>query len=241
VLAGVGVSWYQWLEQGRDITVSPQVLDAVARVLKLSGAERRHLYVLAGLNPPLERAVGPELPIGDGLQRLLDGWLPKPANIINRYWDNVAWNHTARELFLYDQSCTNCMVNYFTNELFRGRVSDWEATAARSVAEYRAEAALYPQDAGFAAVVDELIGSSREFAELWARQEVRPAGQTIKEVAHPRVGRVVVESTKLRMPERPDLTIVLHNPVPGTESAAKLEWLASPDGRRGGLRSVAAG
>lgn len=52
VLAGVGVSWYQWLEQGRDITVSPQVLDSVSRVLKLTSAERRHLYVLAGLNPP---------------------------------------------------------------------------------------------------------------------------------------------------------------------------------------------
>ena len=52
VLAGVGASWYQWLEQGRDISVSPQVLDSVARVLRLSSAERRHLYVLAGLNPP---------------------------------------------------------------------------------------------------------------------------------------------------------------------------------------------
>lgn len=58
VLAGVGASWYQWLEQGRDIPVSPQVLDSVARVLRLSNAERRHLYVLAGLNPPAPRRAG---------------------------------------------------------------------------------------------------------------------------------------------------------------------------------------
>ncbi|AXE85802.1 hypothetical protein C1703_12375 [Streptomyces sp. Go-475] len=72
VLAGVGASWYQWLEQGRDISVSPQVLDSVARVLRLRDAERRHLYLLAGLNPPVP-AVEPERrDMCDGLRRLID-------------------------------------------------------------------------------------------------------------------------------------------------------------------------
>ncbi len=91
VLAGVGASWYQWLEQGRDISVSPQVLDSVGRVLRLSNAERRHLYLLAGLNPP-EREVEPEKrDMCDGLQRLIDTWMPYPAHIMDRYYNGVLY------------------------------------------------------------------------------------------------------------------------------------------------------
>src|SRR3954469_8672311 len=77
VLAGVGVSWYTWLEQGRDINVSADVLDAIARVLRLEPAEREHLYLLADLNPP--QAAPSEGRVPDAVRRLLEGWLPRPA------------------------------------------------------------------------------------------------------------------------------------------------------------------
>ena len=239
VLAGVGVSWYQWLEQGRDITVSGQVLDSVSRVLLLDEAERRHLYVLAGLNPPLARAAAEQAPVSAGLTRIIDTWMPFPANIIDRYWNNIVFNEAGAAIFDFNDQCRNCLVNYFTNPVYRGRLPEWQEDAALVVAEYRACAAEYPEDEGFREIVDDLARISPCFAELWARVDVRRPGQRIKAINHPLVGELYFESTQLKMPLRPDLTVVLHNPAPGTDTATKLEWLATPEARRGSLRQVA--
>lgn len=136
VLAGVGVSWYQWLEQGRDITVSPQVLDAVSRVLRLNDAERRHLYVLAGLNPPLPSAAA--APVSDGLRRLIDAWMPFPAHILDPYWNTITFNEAAGLVFGYGEQDVNCLVSYFTNPIYRARNTTWEANAGFVVAQFRA-------------------------------------------------------------------------------------------------------
>lgn len=239
VLAGVGVSWYQWLEQGRDITVSGQVLDSVARVLKLDEPERRHLYVLAGLNPPL--AVVPQSPtmVSESMQRLIDAWMPLPANVIDRYWNNIAFNEAATAVFDYNDRCRNCLHSYFTNPIYRAWHVGWEEDAALVAAEYRAAAAEFPGDEGFAAIVDELSEQSETFAQLWARGDVRPPGTRPKLLDHVLVGELRFESTQLRIPERPDLTVVLHNAAPGSDTLGKLEWLASPEGRRATIRLLA--
>ncbi|MEU3460241.1 helix-turn-helix transcriptional regulator [Streptomyces sp. NPDC006733] len=238
VLAGVGVSWYQWLEQGREITVSPQVLDAVARVLKLNGAERRHLYGLAGLNPPLPEAV-PDTDFCDGLHRLIDAWMPFPAHVMDAYWNIVAFNESAGLTFGFTKDDTNCLVAFFTSPLYLGGTVDRAELAATVVAQYRATASERPDDEGFRTVVEELASTCPEFAELWARGDVQASGQTLKEIAHPTVGSLHFESTQLRLPARPDLTIVMHNPLPDTDTAAKLERLTSPQGRRDTMRPVA--
>lgn len=234
VLAGVGVSWYQWLEQGRDITVSPQVLDAVSRVLKLGDTERRHLYVLAGLNPPLPAVRS--APVTDGLLRLIDAWMPFPAHILDPYWNVVTFNESAGLVFGYTDEHLNCLVNCFTNPLYNGRDATWKVNAEHVVAQFRMAASERPGDPEFQAVVDELAEISPEFAEIWARNEVMAGGMMYKQLLHPLVGMLHFESTQLRVPERPDLTIVLHNPEQGTDTAAKLERLASPEGRRGMMR-----
>ncbi|MBZ6472316.1 helix-turn-helix transcriptional regulator [Streptomyces griseocarneus] len=240
VLAGVGASWYQWLEQGRDITVSPQVLDAVARVLRLENAERRHLYVLAGLNPPLPEAVqGPDY-LCDGLHRLIEGWMPSPAHIMDPYWNMVAYNEAAGLVLGFrPETRQNCLIDFFTDPVYRSRAVDWEANARRVVATYRAACSERPGDEGFEEVVAEAAAESPEFAELWARGDVQPGGLVVKEIHHPLVGSLLFESTQLRVPARPDLTIVLHNPVPDTDTAGKVAWLSSPEARRGSMYSVA--
>ncbi|MEV4500955.1 helix-turn-helix transcriptional regulator [Streptomyces klenkii] len=240
VLAGVGASWYQWLEQGRDITVSPQVLDAVANVLRLSGDERRHLYVLAGLNPPQpESPYDPDY-LCEGLQRLIDGWMPYPAHIMDPYWNLVAFNDSARMVIGFGgKPRPNCLVDFFTDPAYRARAANWEQNAGRVVAQYRAACSERPGDEGFQEIVAELSAMSPEFVELWAQGDVQAGGQLVKEFDHPVAGALYLESTHLRVPARPDLTIVMHNPVADTGTAAKLEWLVSPEGRRGGMYSVA--
>ncbi|MFC9122174.1 helix-turn-helix transcriptional regulator [Streptomyces sp. NPDC057067] len=239
VLAGVGVSWYQWLEQGRDITVSPQVLDAVARVLRLSSAERRHLYVLAGLNPPALEVDPAHRDMCAGLNRLIDAWMPFPAHIMDRYWNTVLYNDAASAVLgMRPGIVQNCMIAFFTDPVYRARSTHWETIAGQVVAQFRAACSDNPDDEGFRAVVAEARELSPEFAALWDRRDVAPGGQISKELQHPLVGTLYVESTQLRVPARPDLVIVLHTPLPDTGTEAKLQWLDSPEGRRGSMYPV---
>ncbi|MBY8340913.1 helix-turn-helix domain-containing protein [Streptomyces sp. KC 17012] len=240
VLAGVGASWYQWLEQGRDISVSPQVLDSVARVLKLSGAERRHLYLLAGLNPPPPEAEPDRRDMYEGLRRLIDTWMPYPAHIMDPYYNCVLYNDAAGAVLGMRPDITqNCVVDFFTDPLYRSRSKSWERNARTVVAQFRAASAARPDDEGFQTLLAELTEMSREFAAMWAERDIEDAGQIRKELEHPLVGLLVVESTAMRVPARPDLTVVLHTPLDEANTAAKLEWLASPEGRRGAMYPVA--
>ncbi|MEU6066052.1 MULTISPECIES: helix-turn-helix transcriptional regulator [Streptomyces] len=240
VLAGVGASWYQWLEQGRDISVSPQVLDSVARVLRLSNAERRHLYVLAGLNPPAPEVAPEKRDMCDGLRRLIDTWMPYPAHIMDMYYNCVMYNDAAAMVLGMRPDITqNCVVDFFTDPLYRSRAKSWERNARTVVAQFRAASSARPEDEGFQELLAELKGASPEFAVMWAERDIEDAGQIRKELDHPVVGLLVVESTAMKVPARPDLTIVLHTPLDEAGTAAKLEWLASPEGRRGAMYPVA--
>ncbi|MFE9877318.1 helix-turn-helix transcriptional regulator [Streptomyces sp. NPDC005784] len=240
VLAGVGASWYQWLEQGRDISVSPQVLDSVARVLRLSNTERRHLYTLAGMNPPVPEVAPGDRDMCDGLRRLIDTWMPYPAHIMDAYYNCVMYNDAAAVVLgMRPEITQNCVVDFFTDPLYRGRSKTWERNARTVVAQFRASCAVAPDDEGFRELLAELTGSSAEFAELWELRDIEDAGQIRKELDHPLVGLLAVESTAMKVPVRPDLTIVLHTPLPEANTASKLEWLASPEGRRGSMYPVA--
>ena len=96
-LAGVGLTWYTWFEQGRDIRVSPDFLENIARALRLSSAERQHLYVLTGREGGAARL--PAREVSPALQRMLDGFVKYPAVIRTAHWDAIAWNKAANRLF----------------------------------------------------------------------------------------------------------------------------------------------
>src|SRR3954454_23243961 len=124
VLAGVSDSWYQWLEQGRAVNVSEQVLDAVSRGLRLDDHERRHLYMLAGASPPRgHRQVQHE--IDPVLIRLLDTWMPNPAHLLDRHWYVVAANESARLVFDSEDEHFNALLAPFLNPMFRADPEKW--------------------------------------------------------------------------------------------------------------------
>ena len=227
VLAGVGVSWYQWLEQGRDITVSGQVLDSVGRVLRLSEPELQHLYALAGLTPPALRQSPRTDACGNPLIRLIEAWQPNPAHIVDRYWYIRAMNTSAHLVFGFDRIGMNCLEEFFDNDRHLLAYPDEATIARRVVAQFRSEMTNHPGDEEYGRIVDGLRSRSPRFAELWDRHEVQAPGTSLKIYLHKDAGELQFESTQLRVPEWPDLMLILHTPLAETDTRLRLELLTA--------------
>jgi transcriptional regulator with XRE-family HTH domain len=193
-LAGVGLSWYTWLEQGREITPSPSVLDALARVFGLSGAERGHLFDLAGVAVPT--AAGPydtEAPpeLADWVAALD----PFPAYLINPRTDMLAWNAGAARVIgipeVGPDGRRNLLWWLFTTptppDRNRAR-SNRDQTARTTLARFRTAHARRYEDPAFRSLVESLLRVSPSFRELWPRHEVLDAQQGTKRVEHPELG-----------------------------------------------------
>src|SRR5215468_2258161 len=188
LLAGVGATWYTWLEQGRDVRPSAEVLSALADTLRLDAAERRHLYILNDRPPPEPRPTGPEqveLP----LLRMLDSLTSQPAYVLGRRWDVLAWNRAAELLFgdygkLEDDE-RNIMHIVFANKAHRRLLVDWEEVASTALAMFRADSARYAGDPDFERLIGTLKRVSPEFRKLWLRQDVLRALGSHKRIKHP--------------------------------------------------------
>lgn len=173
-LAGVGLTWYTWLEQGREIGVSADFLDNLARVLKLDAAERRHLFLLAHERPPAEPGktfcTVPSL-----AGRLVEDLAPHAAYIINLRWDVLAFNPPADSLFgfgRHDSDRRNLLRMLFTDSALRDAIVDWEEQAPAMLASFRRDFAAAREDADAKGVVAELEAVSPEFKGWWRSQDV---------------------------------------------------------------------
>ncbi|HEY7325411.1 MAG TPA: helix-turn-helix transcriptional regulator, partial [Streptosporangiaceae bacterium] len=194
-LAGVGVTWYTWLEQGRDINASPQVLDAVARTLLLDPHEREHLFRLADVPDGNGQAECRALP--PTAQLLLDQLEPIPACIRNARYDILAWNQAFDALMgpLADLPFEerNSLWRMFTSASCRAATLDWEEGTRRMVAEYRAAMAEHLAEPAWKCLVSRLSDASPEFAELWERHEVATRYEDHKTLIHPELGAIEVD------------------------------------------------
>ncbi|MFB7667270.1 helix-turn-helix transcriptional regulator [Kitasatospora sp. NPDC056138] len=224
VLAGIGVSWYTWLEQGRDIRVSPEVLDAVSRALRLGEPERAHLHRLAGLNSPLPRDAHTE-GIPPRLQRIVDRWMPFPAKLVDRYGNIPVFNKAAREVFGLTEANNNQAVRFFLDAEWRGRFPDVEAVAGEVIGFLRAQAARYPDDHHFMDIAQRLRTESPLFRTYWDRHEISLATRASKTVMHPRFGPLSFEHTALDLSETPHLRLHLYAPDEQTADAAAFKLL----------------
>jgi transcriptional regulator with XRE-family HTH domain len=213
-LAGVGLSWYTWLEQGRDVTPSASVLDAVARVLGLTPAERDHLFDLAGV--PVPQNAGPypaETP--PELAEIVRGLEPNPAYLLGPRTDVLAWNAGAK-LVLGEPSTApdgfrNLLWWLFTDPRERG--PSWWETARSTLARFRAEQARRYHDPAFTRLVEELLETSSRFRELWPRHEVLDAQAGTKTLDHPRLGRIALYHLQSIPTSHTDLRLVQFVPA----------------------------
>jgi len=220
VLAQVGVSWYTWLEQGRDIGVSESVLDAVGRALLLDAGEVAHLYRLAGKRPPVVDVRAAYDP--DRIQRVIDGFLPLPAYVVDRYWDILAVNHSAAVVFGV-RPAGNCLVAFFTDEAVASHYPHRESAERMMVAQYRSHAATYPGDPHFTVVADDLASRSPRFRSLWDEHVVGGEVHIDTVYDHPTFGRLAFQAVTLQVLGGSDLRAILHLPAPGTVTQEVLD------------------
>jgi len=214
-LAGVGISWYTWFEQGRDIQVSSHFLENLSRALKLDRPEREHLFALAQHRPPpLARSSTPK--VSAMMQHMLDSY-PHPAHIKTPRWDIVAWNAEMIEIFgditRYPVEERNSMWLVFTKPEFRRTMIDWEADARRVIARFRLDFGRAGHDPAFVALVRNLEEASPEFARWWRQHDVDGFGEGVKRVRHPRHGEIEYEHAAFTADSDPNLRLVLYTPV----------------------------
>ncbi|MBW4625747.1 MAG: helix-turn-helix transcriptional regulator [Brasilonema octagenarum HA4186-MV1] len=227
-LANVGLTWYTWLEQGRDIQVSAQVIESIARALQLSPDERTHLFALARCEIPadpylLEETVSP------ALQDILDSLGTSPALIRGRRLDVLAWNQAACAVFLDYASMPpderNSLWIMFTNPAIRQMLGDWEGHAQRLLAKFRAMCDRYAGDYRFTQLVEKLHAVSPEFCQWWQKHDVQGRSAGCKEYEHPAVGQLLLNHTTLQVSHNPELEVVVYTPLPDSDTLRKLQQL----------------
>lgn len=228
LLAEVGTTWYTWLEQGRAVRPSVEVLESLAGALRLDAAERRHLFHLA--DRPLPDRPGAAMDtVSPELRRLLDGLGATPAYIKGRRWDVLAWNRAASVVILDFDALPpgrrNMLELTFTDADLRRRIVDWEDVAPTVLAMFRADIGRYAGDPGIADLVARLMRASAEFRAWWPRHDVVVLPEGRKEWTHPVAGRLQFGFTRLSVDDGSDLKLVAHTPLPGTGTTEKIARL----------------
>jgi transcriptional regulator with XRE-family HTH domain len=223
-LANIGTSWYVWLEQGRDVHPSTQVLESLAGALRLTSNERRHLFLLAGQplpSPalPLEECVSPEL------QQMLDDLNPTPACVIGRRWDYLAWNRAADGVFAISEAspphARNMIWQFFTNPTKREYWPHWEKIARGLLAELRTASASSPGNARFEELIKDLKEASPEFCCWWPHHEASRSMDREKIIEHPTLGHLAFRHLTLQVFSDPDIRVTAH--IPDAQTRAKLQ------------------
>jgi transcriptional regulator with XRE-family HTH domain len=243
-LAGVGVTWYTWLEQGRDINASPQVLEAVARTLLLDPHEREHLFRLAEV--PDGSDSGDCRTIPPDVQVLLDHLVPYPACVRNARFDVLGWNsayerltgHAIGELPFQER---NSMWLLFTSPATRAAIIDWETATRRMVAEYRAAMAEHVAEPAWKCLVSRLSKASPEFARLWERHEVAAPENLTKRWLHPEAGLLHLNYTNLWLGQRLGTRMTTYTPADEQTAAALREMSGRPAERLARSAALVAG
>jgi len=213
VLANVGVSWYTWLEQGRDIGVSTVVVDAIANALRLDGADLEYFYELTGKVPASRRAAADDLK--GSIERTLSSIQDMPAYAADRYWNVFATNELAAKTF-QTQVGTNCLIRYFTDEEYAAHYPHRDLAARMMVSQFRRQATAFATDPTFESIATDLADRSTEFRRHWGQHSVGQEPHVATVFDHP-LGRMSFETVVLTPTVGgDDLMLFLYSPSPAT-------------------------
>ncbi|MBZ9640548.1 helix-turn-helix transcriptional regulator [Streptomyces sp. PSKA30] len=230
-LAGVSVAYYTRLEQGNGQNVSAEVLDSIARALRLTDAEHAHLTHLAKPKQHKKKPAARAQQVRVALRQLLDSIDGVPAYIVGRRSDILAWNRMAAAVFgdwaeLPPQE-RNWARLVFLNPAYRELFVEWEQKQADMVSFLRMDAGCHPDDPRLSALVGELSLKSEEFRRLWARHDVKEKSHGVKRLRHPLVGDLTLSFETFRMVDDVEQSLITYHAEPGSPSAEALRLLAS--------------
>jgi transcriptional regulator with XRE-family HTH domain len=231
LLAGVSTDYYARLEQGRHLTPSTQVLDALIRALDLDEAGQAYLRTLLAANGSPSPRVRPATQrVRPGLHQLLDSLSSQPALILGDRTDVLASTPLARALFTDFDAIPAKRRNYarwlLLDEHARALFLDWEDQARNAVEALRLDAATTPDDAGTQQLVGELSLASAEFRQWWSGHRVHMRTHGTKRLDHPLVGRLEVQFETLTFPGDPRQALYVYTAEPGSRSHEALALLA---------------
>jgi transcriptional regulator with XRE-family HTH domain len=227
-LAGISVDWYTWLEQGRPITVSIQVLESLAQALRLDANEREYLFFLALQQPPPERVLLRQT-VSAMVQHFLNHLDASPAYVTGERWDIVAWNEAACAVFGdFGQMTTqerNAVWRMFLSPTHHQMLVDWEENARHVLAQFRASCGRFPGDPQMTELLNALMRNSPEFRAWWPDHEVLRLPEGTKVFNHPQGGCLVFEHLTFQVYDAPEFNVTVYTPVDGTETRARLGQL----------------
>jgi transcriptional regulator with XRE-family HTH domain len=219
-LSGVGVTWYTWLEQGRPINASPQVLTAVARTLLLDQAEREHLFRLADL-PDAADAAAAGTTAGERVlpeaQEILDALAPMPACVLNERFDLLAWNAAYAALWPGMVRAApgerNVLWQLFTAPDCCHPYVNRAEQVARLVAQLRGAYGRHVGEPAWTGFVRRLTAVSPQFAQLWDEHDVASQATYLKLFRHPSYPQLALTTTSLAVQAVPGTRMVVYRPA----------------------------
>ncbi|MQY35134.1 hypothetical protein SRB17_31060 [Streptomyces sp. RB17] len=230
-LAGVSVAYYTRLEQGNGRNVSAEVLDSIARALRLTDAEHAHLTHLAKPKSHKKKPAARQQQVRVALRQLLDTLDGVPAYVVGRRSEILAWNRMAAAVFgdwaELPAGERNWARLVFLRPDYRELFIDWEQKAIDIVCALRMDAGCHPDDPKLSALVGELSVKSEEFRRLWATHDVKEKSHGVKRLHHPLVGDLALNFESFRLPDDSEQSLITYHAEMGSPSADSLRLLAS--------------
>ena len=229
MLAGLSPDYYSRLEQGRQANISGEVLDALARALRLNDTEHAHLRDLAAPTSRRRPTTGethqrPDL----GLLRLLDTLDHVPVLLLGRRGDVLARNRLLQAVLGRPLEPGSSFVRYLLQDpQARQWIVNWADFASAMVAALRREAARRPDDSSLAALIDELRSSDRDVARWWDDHAVRDYTSVAKHIAHPTAGILHFDIEIVTAPREPDQFLIVYTAQVDSATARLLPILGS--------------
>ncbi|REK74315.1 helix-turn-helix transcriptional regulator [Paenibacillus paeoniae] len=226
-LADVSLTWYTWLEQGRDIRVSPSVLNSVAKALQLNEDERKYMLTLAlesDNEQPEPDIASPAVP--SSLKYIIDELRHCPVIVSDRRCGIVGWNDAAAYVFLDFAEVPinerNMVKLLFARKELRRLAANWEQFAGGFLAMFRSYYGQYVKDEWYEQFISEMKAGYPDFTRLWEHSGVSYAPEVSLEFRHAQAGKMLFHLTSMQAQGSSELRCSIYTPAPGSATESKL-------------------